>query len=387
MMKIYLLSILLVSSLQIYSTTAVHLFYGKTSNNFVNKWTFRTCTPYHYITPIPDLDKPGLSGINFNPQTIKPGDIIYVYKIGLFFQKVHPLIPHPYILITQGDASSGYEEKYAPYLEDPKLIAWFGVHAKRAHPKFFPIPLGTTGYQPALYVNRQEIHHFFETVRTQTVKDQLVYMNFELGAHADRRLCQELFHDKPFCLKSGFCSQGKKISQTDYFKEMARCKFTLSPRGAGIDCWRTWEALLVGSIPIVKSSALNPLYKDLPVLIINDWHEINEKFLEEKYKEITSKKYHLEKLYHEYWNKRIVTVQQAFLRKYFKASNVRPEMTSIKDKDFTQQLHELNALWDKDIKELPFSYPTLLVTENKQAQQGAINPSFIEKTVVTDESL
>ena len=44
-------------------------------------------------------------------------------------------------------------------------------------------------------------------------------------------------------------------------------KFILSPPGAGFDCHRTWEALYLGAIPIVKTSSLDPLYKDLPVVI------------------------------------------------------------------------------------------------------------------------
>jgi hypothetical protein len=31
--------------------------------------------------------------------------------------------------------------------------------------------------------------------------------------------------------------------------------------------------LLLGSIPIVKTSPLDPLYKDLPVVIVKDWNE------------------------------------------------------------------------------------------------------------------
>ena len=45
---------------------------------------------------------------------------------------------------------------------------------------------------------------------------------------------------------------------------MAKAKFALSPGGTGPDTYRTWEALLVGTIPIVKTSQLDNLYSDLP---------------------------------------------------------------------------------------------------------------------------
>lgn len=96
-------------------------------------------------------------------------------------------------------------------------------------------------------------------------------------------------------------------------KEMSDFKFTLSPRGYGPDSYRNYEAMLVGSIPIVHTSQLDPLYADLPVVIVQDWEEINEEFLEQKYKEFTAKKFNIEKLFMEYWWKKIESVRQEFL--------------------------------------------------------------------------
>lgn len=50
--------------------------------------------------------------------------------------------------------------------------------------------------------------------------------------------------------------------------------FVISPHGRGLDCFRTWEALFVGCIVIVKRSPLDPLYQGLPVVIVDDWREI-----------------------------------------------------------------------------------------------------------------
>ena len=46
-----------------------------------------------------------------------------------------------------------------------------------------------------------------------------------------------------------------------YLMTLGSHKFVLSPRGNGLDAHRTWEAMLVGAIPIVRASALNPLYE------------------------------------------------------------------------------------------------------------------------------
>ena len=41
-------------------------------------------------------------------------------------------------------------------------------------------------------------------------------------------------------------------------------------KGNGEDCHRTWEAVLLGSIPIVRPSGIGNLYKDAPILILGN---------------------------------------------------------------------------------------------------------------------
>jgi hypothetical protein len=43
-----------------------------------------------------------------------------------------------------------------------------------------------------------------------------------------------------------------------------------------MDAHRTWEALAVGCIPIVKTCALDPLHRQFPILIVRDWSELTE---------------------------------------------------------------------------------------------------------------
>jgi len=98
--------------------------------------------------------------------------------------------------------------------------------------------------------------------------------------------------------------------------------FWLSPRGNGIDSHRTWEALYLDIIPIVWNSSLNILYKNLPIVIINDHKELNQTFLYEKFNEISKKKlsrskfYQYEKLRHAYWRRLILNKSRHKEKKY-----------------------------------------------------------------------
>ena len=51
--------------------------------------------------------------------------------------------------------------------------------------------------------------------------------------------------------------------------------FVVCPHGHGLDTHRIWEVLLLGSVPIVKTSTLDDMFEDLPVLIVEKWEDIS----------------------------------------------------------------------------------------------------------------
>ncbi len=64
------------------------------------------------------------------------------------------------------------------------------------------------------------------------------------------------------------------VSPRDYRELVKRSRFVLSPPGNGPDCHRTWEALYLGSTPIVKSAYWPFKKMDLPVVSIDSWSEL-----------------------------------------------------------------------------------------------------------------
>ncbi|TPX78551.1 hypothetical protein CcCBS67573_g00114 [Chytriomyces confervae] len=98
------------------------------------------------------------------------------------------------------------------------------------------------------------------------------------------------------------CSFQKGIKKLDFYRDtLSKSLFVLSPPGAGPDCYRTYEALFLGAYPIVKSSDLDVLFKDLPVLIVNEWRDITVELLEQTYREFQSRKFDFSTLYTDYW--------------------------------------------------------------------------------------
>jgi hypothetical protein len=134
-----------------------------------------------------------------------------------------------------------------------------------------------------------------------------------------RNVCNNGSHSFAICLEKA--NGVNIIGLSSIYQRNRQYQFWLSPRGNGIDCHRTWEALYLDVIPIVWHSPLDVLYANLPVVIINDWTEINDDFLRAKMQEIAVKKvkqppiYRLEMLRTAYWQDMILKKSRYALQK------------------------------------------------------------------------
>jgi len=88
-----------------------------------------------------------------------------------------------------------------------------------------------------------------------------------------------------------------------YYSQMASHRFVLSPEGSGVDCYRTWEALYLGAIPIVMSSQAMSAFADLPILFTEDYSELSEGYLEQCWEEMSARKFELDSLFSSYYSR------------------------------------------------------------------------------------
>ncbi len=232
----------------------------------------------------------------FEAKNVRDGDIIYVEGCIFhhFYKYEKDKIKNKYILITHGNDFS-MPGVYKDLLEDPNLIVWFAQNVDYEHPKLKFLPIGIDRI-----AERREI--YLKTLRdlrkNEQRKTHLLFMNFRTCTNPkERNPVYNAFKDQPFCFST------KYLKDVDIFlSDLAGSKFVLSPRGGGMDCFRTWEALYLNTIPVMKSCSLDPLYEGLPVLIVNDWSEVTEEFLERKYREFAEQEFDLKKLSLKYWH-------------------------------------------------------------------------------------
>ncbi len=98
-------------------------------------------------------------------------------------------------------------------------------------------------------------------------------------------------------------------SRLAYLYRLRHVKFVVSPPGNGIDCFRTWEALAMGCVPIVLNTSINAIYRNLPVMIVNAWTEVNDVALEQFEQALNlthDDVIRTEMIYADYWRRRIL---------------------------------------------------------------------------------
>jgi hypothetical protein len=244
---------------------------------------------------------------------VKENDSIYLCSTAIkdFIVTYLQNLSTPIILVTgNSDDIIANPSIYQPLLESPYIIKWFAQNCIIQHPKIVNIPIGT--YYHVYYdgnpknqwasifksplEQEADIIELLKTSRPFWERTAKCYstFHFQLGrgdrAEAYRSIPKDLIDYEP-----------TQVSRIVSHTHQMNYAFVASPYGGGIDCHRTWEALVLGCIPIVTSNSMNPLFDDLPVLIINNWSDITEELLQSTMKEFKNKTFNYEKLTLQYW--------------------------------------------------------------------------------------
>lgn len=151
-----------------------------------------------------------------------------------------------------------------------------------------PLPTGiATQYVSPGVINLMKKVSIMNNTDAKLRKTRIL-VNFDCSNNIQERLiCYKVLQNHPSSYIIG------KESFNFVFRKMTEIMFVASPPGAGPDCYRTWEAIYAGAVPIVLEHAFPNYRKNYPVWVIHDWSELlnydGEK-LKEKYFEILNVK-------------------------------------------------------------------------------------------------
>jgi hypothetical protein len=268
------------------------------------------------------------------------------YAVSLFQRDIQPQLHaanKPYVIITGMDDSTFPHEVVGSFFitsssssssASPLFRRWFAtncLHLNLLPNKITPIPYGIDYWTlsarkswtntPMSSAHTQDRHlsrlrasavHFSkrgDATATATAAPR-IYINFQFNmdgnGNSERLLA---YNTIPRDLMS---IQETPLNRYDTWGAYTQHVFVASPRGNGLDTIRTWEALMLGCIVIVRripggegECVLEELYRDLPVVIIDHWFSITRDFLDRILSEYAQRTFRYEKLWMSYWIERI----------------------------------------------------------------------------------
>ena len=232
--------------------------YRPSSNPYISGDTFRKFAKFVF-----DETK------TFDPGKVENNDVVFVRTdlIDNFFNTIHNKISSNYVLLTHNSDLNITKDIFEKYF-DSKIAHWFTQNLCFDESENISlIPIGLE--------NRRRLKSgrkiWFKD--KNSLKSKNILASFDIYTNYEERFqIQELLKDNEII-------HFDKFAKTkDYFNNLKDYRFILCPPGNGVDTHRIWESLLMNTIPILKNNnfSKNLINKKVPVLVVDDWKELND---------------------------------------------------------------------------------------------------------------
>lgn len=270
---------------------------------------------------------------NTKPKTIfVKTDCLYDFLTSKFIKMIDK--EHQFILITgDGDLSVPFQiDKRMPktfknidkcfdlIIKNKQIKKWCAENCDTIQINdytIYPYLLGVVEDNQDYLLNNIQSIDFSKKIFKVLCQHRTHKLDYNLSIE---QLKNEQFGNRMICNKYGKTTWKNQVdvfnpenNSNTYLKTLSKYTFVICAQGGGLDpCPRLFEAILMGTIPILKSSSLDSLFIniDLPVVIVDDWNSntITDDFLKksfDKYKDyyenIDLRKKTLNKLTMKYW--------------------------------------------------------------------------------------
>jgi hypothetical protein len=243
---------------------------------------------------------------------VKEGDRVYICTTAIpkFANDVLAKLTVPIVLVT-GDADESIPtvdpKGCAKILDSPFIVKWFAQNCLCSHPKLVKIPIGmdfhTLNDRPSFWGPKEipgkqenDIQAIAAKAKPFWERIPTCYTTFNIEINRGDRL--DAYLTLPLEL---VYYEATPVPRLESHKRQSTYAFVVSPHGYGFDCHRTWEALVLGCIPIIKSNAMDSLFDGLPVLIVKKWDDVTQELLDSTLKSFKGRTFAYEKLRIKYW--------------------------------------------------------------------------------------
>lgn len=217
--------------------------------------------------------------------------------------RVHPVGPH--VLYTSGAQPLPERSDLRRLRGSAAVRMWWVTNPAVAHPRISAFPRGvklSSRWHAALRSAR------YATLSDPEDRPTLLFCScMSLKTHAQRAHKLASLRANGFACESNSDLCSTRGAESDYYvRQLFNARFTASPRGAGQQNHRDWEALLAGSVALIDHEPLlEELYAGLPVVMVQNWSAITPAFLRATWREMAGRKWEWAKLYFPYWLDRL----------------------------------------------------------------------------------
>ncbi len=145
---------------------------------------------------------------------------------------------------------------------------WYSVNNDTNEDKVTHIPFGVNHPCPQFDIPVEDAQ-----VPLRDKADKL-YVNFS-DHTLQRRKLKELFRNYDWVTTVDKESKLAGIPHEQFMDDLAYHKFVMCSRGVGLDCFRTWETLYVGSIPVIEWQCWSEWMEELPIIFVDKYSSID----------------------------------------------------------------------------------------------------------------
>ena len=217
--------------------------------------------------------------------------------------KHHQAVPNQVWLSGHSDyeISQNLYEKYKGWNQ-----VWYATNKVANGDTIHALPIGVTNE-----TNESPSHtvfgnqdHLLQALEEPRSFQNWCYYNVNDATHRGRRVVRTALQGNAWItFAKNECSNSARIQ---FLKDLRNHRFTICPRGNGIDTHRMWEALYMGSIPIVEESEALSDFKDLPILFVPKLELLTFETVQQAWKDMPYKQWNLNLLKFGTWKERIL---------------------------------------------------------------------------------
>jgi hypothetical protein len=188
-----------------------------------------------------------------NTTVLREGDTVYIplKKLQRFIIETLDQVTVPILIISgqvQLTKNAPVDEHIGTMLEHPMVLAWFcqnlDIYAAPYlhHPKVFPWPYGLADAPFRHQYARRELYRQAVTensLSTTLSKETILYLVY-FSVLTNQKIRLSIPNGKA------------DTTLPEYYRNMARARFIFSPNGDRPECYRHYEAIGLGTVPVTQ---------------------------------------------------------------------------------------------------------------------------------------